>query len=109
MTEKVLGKITSAEFGTVRDYPFLIGLQLRFSMTNGSVGDGGKYTENIGPDCKWANPEDRVIAVTQMVDTVHTILNDAKVNYVSELVGKPVEVTLTQNCFHDFRILTEVL
>lgn len=32
MTEKLLGKITSAEFGTIRDYPFLLGLQLYFKM-----------------------------------------------------------------------------
>ena len=30
MTEKLLGKIDFAEFGTVHDYPFLIGLQLGF-------------------------------------------------------------------------------
>lgn len=29
MTTKELGKITFAEFGTIRDYPFLIGLQRR--------------------------------------------------------------------------------
>lgn len=111
MTEKCLGKITSAEFGTVRDYPFLMGLQLHFSLNGGSsgIGDGGKYTVNIGPDCKWSNPEDRAIAVTQMVDWVRTIFKDAKVGYVSDLVGKPVEVTLENNCFKDFRILKEVL
>lgn len=31
------------------------------------------------------------------------------VNYVSELLGKPVEVTLEDGVFKDFRILTEVL
>lgn len=30
MTEKVLGKIDFAEFGTNKDYPFLIGIQLGF-------------------------------------------------------------------------------
>ena len=32
MTTKELGKITFAEFGTIKDYPFLIGLQLGFRM-----------------------------------------------------------------------------
>lgn len=43
MTTKELGKITFAEFGTVRDYPFLIGLQLGFRMDGSAVMDGGKY------------------------------------------------------------------
>lgn len=30
MTEKMLGKITFAEYGQVDDYPFLFGLQLGF-------------------------------------------------------------------------------
>ena len=42
-------------------------------------------------------------------EKVYQILKDAKVNYVSELVNKPVEVTIDKNCFKDFRILTEVL
>lgn len=109
MIEKCLGKITSAEFGMVKDHPYLVGLQLRFSMNGSSVEDGGKYTENLSSACKWPEPIDRVIAITQMVETVNTILRDARVNYVSELVGTPVEVTLDGHCFKDFRILTEVL
>ena len=50
MTTKELGKITFAEFGTVRDYPFLIGLQLGFRMDGSAVMDGGKYTVNISPE-----------------------------------------------------------
>lgn len=46
---KELGKITFAEFGTIRDYPFLIGLQLGFRMDGSAVMDGGKYTVNINP------------------------------------------------------------
>ena len=42
MTTKELGKITFAEFGTIRDYPFLIGLQLGFHMGGSAVMDGGK-------------------------------------------------------------------
>ena len=30
MAEKILGKITFAEFGTIDDYPFCIGIQLGF-------------------------------------------------------------------------------
>lgn len=109
MTEKVLGKITSAKFGMVGDYPFLFGLQLYFSLGDGtSIGCGSKYTINIGKDCRWEE-SDRQEAITKKIDELYEILNDAKVEYVSQLVGKPVEVEIKDNTFKDFRILTEVL
>lgn len=108
MIEKYLGKITFAEFGTVHDYPFLIGLQLGFSMGGSGVFDGGKYTVNINPECRWEESE-RTVAITAMVENISTILKDAKAQYVSDLINKPVEVTLENNTFKDFRILTEVL
>ena len=108
MTTKELGKITFAEFGTVRDYPFLIGLQLGFRMDGSGVMDGGKYTVNISPECKWKEMN-REATIIKSIEEVNRILKDAKVNYVSELLNKPVEVTIEDNTFKDFRILTEVL
>ena len=109
MTGKILGKITSAEFGTIGDYPFLIGLQLGFKLADGcEVMSGAKYTVNISKECRWEESE-RKEAITVSVEKVYQILKDAKVNYVSQLVNKPVEVTIEKNCFKDFRILTEVL
>lgn len=108
MTTKELGKITFAEFGTIRDYPFLIGLQLGFRMGGSGVMDGGKYTVNISPECKWENLN-REATITKSIEEVNRILENAKVNYVSELLNKPVEVTMENNTFKDFRILTEVL
>jgi hypothetical protein len=40
---------------------------------------------------------------------ISKLLNEAKVHNVYELKGIPVEVTLENNTFKDFRILTEVL
>lgn len=108
MTTKELGKITFAEFGTIRDYPFLIGLQLGFSMGNAGVMDGGKYTVNISKNANWRDLN-REATITKYIEEVDRILEDAKVNYVSELLNKPVEVTMENNTFKDFRILTEVL
>lgn len=108
MTTKELGKITFAEFGTIRDYPFLIGLQLGFRMGGSGVMDGGKYTVNISPECKWKDLN-REETITKYIEEVNRILKDAKVNYVSELLNKPVEVTIEDDRFKDFRILTEVL
>lgn len=109
MTVKQLGKIDFAEFGTIKDYPFLIGLQLGFQLGDKTwIGDDGKYTVNISPVYKW-KPEKRTEAVAQTVEFVNDILKAANVNYVSELINKPVEVTIEDNYVKDFRILTEVL
>lgn len=108
MTTKELGKIPFAEFGTNKDYPFLIGLHICFKIESGGVGDGGKYTVNISPECKWKELN-RETTITKYIEGIDRILKDAKVNYVSELLNKPVEVTLENNTFKKFRILTEVL
>ena len=108
MTEKLLGKIDFAEFGTIKDYPFLIGLQLGFSMNGCAVMDGGKYCVNISDQCKWEN-HDRSDVLTNSIEYINDVLKEAKVNYVSQLVGKPVEVLIKDNTFSGFRILTEVL
>lgn len=108
MVTKELGKITFAEYGTIRDYPSWIGLQLGFCMGGSAVMDGGKYTVNISQECKWEKMN-REEVITKSVEEVNRILEDAKVNYVSQLVNKPVEVTMENNTFKDFRILTEVL
>lgn len=109
MTGKFLGKITFAEYGTVKEYPFLIGLQLSFVLDGCSVSDGSKYTVNMGEECSWNFAAEKTNAVTASIEKVYKILNDAKVNYVSQLIGKPVEVTIEENLFRSFRILTEVL
>ena len=103
-----LGKIDFVEFGSMKDYPFQLGLQLGFSMSGSGVMDGGKYTVNMSPDCHWEIGT-RHTNLAESLDRVAKILNDAKVNYISELLGKPVEVTLEDGMFKEFRILTEVL
>ena len=109
MTGKILGKITSVNFGQVRDYPFLFGLQLYFDLSDGTcIGCGSKYTVNISKECRWEESE-RQAAIVKMIESTDKILKDAKVNHVSELLNKPVEVEIEKNTFKDFRILTEVL
>ena len=107
---KMLGKITTAEFGVIRDYPFLMGLQLYFKLGDGSmVGDGGKYMVNMSDSCKWNSEKEKSEAMARAMSQVYKLLNDAKVKYVSDLVDIPVEVALDGCLFKDFRILTEVL
>ena len=107
MTGKYLGKITSAEFGVDRDYYYDFGLYLTFRIDALSV--SGMYVANINPKCKYATPTGRQDAVLEMNEKVAAILKDAKVSSVSGLIGKPVEVTIENRTFKDFRILTEVL
>ena len=109
MTGKILGKITSAEYGRIGDYPFLFGLQLTFHLSDGtSIGSGAVYTINISSECRWEENERRE-AITRNIEFVNSILEDAKVSHISDLINKPVEVTIEKNTFKDFRILTEVL
>jgi hypothetical protein len=108
MIEKYLGKIDFAEYGTIKDYPFMIGLQLGFAFNGCGVMDGGKYTVNISKECRWEEREAEEV-ITNQTRNIYKILCDAKCNYISELIGKPVELTIENNAFKEFRILTEVL
>ena len=107
MTEKLLGKITSAEFGQVKGNEYLFGLQLTFRMESCSVSTN-QYCENISKECDWPTLA-RACAFAKITDDINKILIDAKCHYVSELVNKPVEVTIEDRMLKEFRILTEVL
>lgn len=110
MTKSYLGKIVKAEYGLIRDHPFLMGLQLEFKFDGcAHVGDGGCFTVNMSDECDWESDAYWNKVIAEKSDAVYKLLNDAKCCTVSQLVGKPVEVTLKDNCFEDFRILTEVL
>lgn len=109
MDGKFLGKITFAEFGQYSDRPFLFGLQLGFEFNGGGVYDGGRYTANISNACKWDSESQRQQIFMNNLEELNKILTDAKVNYVSALKGKPVEVEIVGNTFKGFRILTEVI
>ena len=108
MEQKYLGKISSAQYGLVSDYPFLMGLQQGFSMQSSGIEEGGIYTVNMSKECEWEN-DVREVVIARKQDAVYKLLNEAKVNYVSELLNKPVEVVVHNGIFKSFRILTEVL
>lgn len=107
MENKLLGKITRAEFGLNPDRLFLYGLELDFEMDGSGVCTF--KTVNLSDNCKWESINDRMKALEANALEIEKILKDAKVNFVSQLKGKPVEVTLEGNMFKSFRILTEVL
>lgn len=108
MDEKFLGKITQAEYGKYPGYEYLMGIKLELSFDGCGIGCGGKYMVNMNPECRWSK-EERTDAIVNSVERIKQILDDAKVHYVSELVGKPVEVEIKDSVLKGFRILTEVL
>ncbi|WP_149692918.1 hypothetical protein [Bacillus cereus] len=110
MEQKYLGKIVKAEFGTHRNRPFLMGLQLEFRFDgNSGVNCGGKHLINVSDHCNWDSEEQKNAAFQKVIKDVHKILEEAKVNTVSELVGKPIEIIIEDQMYKSFRILTEVL
>ena len=106
MERKVLGKIESVSFGFIPEREFLFGLSLTFRFESGGV--QGNDTINIGKECKWTITE-RQRAIAEMIDRVAEVMRAAKVLDVADLKGKPVEVTLEDDWYKEFRILTEVL
>ena len=107
MTYKKLGKISRVEFGIHDDYPNLVGIKFTFSGVGWGVQSGvSAYVEDESDEPMGAQNQ---IDACAMLQRVKSILKDAKVKNISELIGKPVEVTFDNNLFKDFRILTEVL
>lgn len=108
MAEKRLGKIDFAEYGLYPDCPCFFGLMLGFSFRGAGVETGARYTVNMSKECQWS-AEERAAAVVTSAEFVYDLLSAAECNYVSGLVGKPVEVIIENHMLKEFRILTEVL
>lgn len=105
MESKELGKITSAEVGFT-DY--MLGLKLEFGGPGWGVGDGCKYSMNFSSGCRYEVGE-RAAECLRVMTTIGELLAEARVQSVSQLMGKPVEVISVNGLFKEFRILTEVL
>ena len=93
--QKVLGKITQAEFGFGGYQDAMFGLSLQFGGNGWCV---GHFIGQWGKD--WSVLQAR---------SIQKILTECGVQHVSKLIGKPVEITFDGNVFEDFRVLTEVL
>jgi hypothetical protein len=106
MDGKYLGKIAFAEYGILPDREQNIGLRLGFTFGGAAVCSGETYVVNLAA----RNTESEIqAALMEQASTICAILTAAKCNSVSELKGKPVEVTVEKSLFKTFRILTEVL
>lgn len=110
MEERYLGKITEANYGLGSDRDFTFGLQLSFSF-DGKGADDPYHLINMedpGPYHNF-NLEEQNRVIVKESRFLYRLLKDAKCRYVSELVNKPVEVTVDGHLLKSFRILTEVL
>jgi hypothetical protein len=110
--EKKLGKIKNVSFG-IGGYQdcqigihFVLGTDSWAVRDSRSVWDPGKIQWSI--DSKWTE-EDRTKSINDIVRYVSSLLNDAKVNNVEDLKGKPIEITMEGILLKEWRILTEVL
>jgi hypothetical protein len=112
MIKEELGKITRVRFGLGGYQDAQIGHSLEFSF-------GGcatfTFEGNWSPEliectsyCKWTE-KDRSAGFDKLVRHISQLLNQAKVNDVALLKGKPVKLEFEGNTLKSWRLLTEVL
>ena len=112
MTEKFLGKITKVRFGRMgyQECQFGLALWLDIKGWGGStVSITGGWCIGINSEKAQWNESDRDQANASMCRHVDSLLGQAKVSDVHQLLGKPVEVEADGMTLKDWRILTEVL
>lgn len=106
MDGKYLGKIEFAEYGILYDREQHIGLRLGFTFGGAAVCSGETYVVNLAARSTEGEIQ---AALMELTRKIRDLLIAAKCDNVSELKGKPVEVTIEKSLFKTFRILTEVL
>ena len=105
-----LMKINSVYVGLGGYQNAQIGIWFDFVGSDGcGVGDGeGMWATEWSKHCKWSE-QDRIDTFGKLMMKIAGWLNEAKVDSVDQLKGKPVEVTFDGNQLKSWRILTEVL
>lgn len=117
MGAKKLACIKKAELGLGGYKEAFLGLHVTLGGNGWGVGDSIGFWDPETIPCsdraKWSE-DDRTHSHDQVMRRVSQLLKDAKADYVSDLVGKPVEVTWKGeghcgDTLESWRILTEVL
>lgn len=108
--ETQLGKIESVHFGMGGYDDVQIGVWFRFSGKGwGGCFDGiGTWTHTPDEYTKWTIADQDAVFV-KIVRHLMKLLQEARVNDIAKLVGKPVEVTFNGGRLESWRLLTEVL
>jgi hypothetical protein len=109
MEEKILGKIRDVNYGLQGNC--FLGVVFDFSLDGGSMGIGTSYSYNTSKVGKYAKftEDEQCQSMIKVHKQIKEWLQDAKVEYISELKNVPVEVIIDCNTFKSFRILKEVL
>lgn len=106
---KHLGKISNIKFGIggYQDSQFGVSIQFNFSEYYISMFKG-YWTADPNRHCKWTK-QDQATGFADTMFFLRDLMVKAKVNDFNQLKGIPVEITLNNQSYHSFRILTEVL
>lgn len=110
--EKALGKIKDAYVGLGGYQDAMIGIHFTFEGDGFGVSSTKSIWDPNIIKCseysKWSEP-DRDKAFSEIMRYISDLLKQAKVDSVSELKNKPVEITFENSTLKEWRILTEVL
>lgn len=104
-----LGKISRSVYGLGGYQGAQFGISFDLGGESWGISDfWGFWADAPGPGAQWTR-ENQIKWHGETADRIHELLKSAKVQEVSKLVGKPVEVTFDGNILKSWRILTEVL
>lgn len=112
--KKQIGKIESVSFGNCGYQNAMIGISFTFGSEVNKWGCGdcwGNWSLERLDGAQWTEAE-RIKSLGLIVMKIAKLLEEAKVDEIADLKGKPVEVTfdgITGNNLKSWRILTEVL
>lgn len=110
MDGKFLGKITKCKFGLGGRQDAMIGVSFVFQFDGiCSVSDfWGAWAIPRSDYAKWSE-QDRIDELGKTCMRLTDVLNQAKKESVSDLVGVPVEITISGQTLKSWRVLTEVI
>lgn len=111
MDERKIGKIQDIGFGKCGYQNACIGIWFSLGSDKNGWGCGDDWSAwDFKPSegAKWTE-ETRVRLLGEIVLRISKIMKDAKVEQLSDLKGKPVEVTFENNALKSWRILKEAI
>lgn len=109
MERKELGRIKRCEFGHGGYQDACIGVSFDLGGESWGVCDfWGDWAISCSEHAKWTDSE-RITNLGAIVMRLNTLLQDAKKDKVSQLIGIPVEVTFESMTLKSWRVLKEVL
>lgn len=109
MTGKQLGKIQKCEFGKGGYQDAMVGISFTLGGEGWGVGDfWGYWATEISRSTQWTH-DVRIVHLGQTVWRIDSLLNDAKVQTISELKNTPIEAIFEGNTLKSWRVLKEVI